>query len=137
MTIRLLCSVLILVKFWSRKLPQRNNKKWAVLKTAHLRKKQWIYKRKSPENQWFSGLGGGDKRDRTADLLNAICSEANFSPLRRWLLAIQAPFCHTILMNFQKQNSLWSTKLYLLLTRFVKGKKRVRTSFCVLLQPVK
>ena len=29
-------------------------------------------KRKSPENQWFSGLGGGDKRDRTADLLNAI-----------------------------------------------------------------
>ena len=29
-------------------------------------------KRKSPENHWFSGLGGGDKRDRTADLLNAI-----------------------------------------------------------------
>ena len=29
-------------------------------------------KRKSPENQWFSGLGGGDKRDRTADLLNAM-----------------------------------------------------------------
>ena len=29
-------------------------------------------KRTSPENQRFSGLGGGDKRDRTADLLNAI-----------------------------------------------------------------
>ena len=29
---------------------------------------------KSPENQWFSGLGGGDKRDRTADLLNAMAS---------------------------------------------------------------
>ena len=27
---------------------------------------------KSVENHWFSGLGGGDKRDRTADLLNAM-----------------------------------------------------------------
>ena len=27
---------------------------------------------KRPENQWFSGLFGGDKRDRTADLLNAM-----------------------------------------------------------------
>ncbi len=29
-------------------------------------------KRKNPENQRFSGFLGGDKRDRTADLLNAI-----------------------------------------------------------------
>ena len=28
--------------------------------------------RKRPKNQWFLGLFGGDKRDRTADLLNAI-----------------------------------------------------------------
>ena len=31
-------------------------------------------KRKNPENQRFSGFLGGDKRDRTADLLNAIGS---------------------------------------------------------------
>ena len=39
-------------------------------------------KRKSPENQWFSGLGGGDKRDRTADLLNAIqaLSQLSYTP---------------------------------------------------------
>ena len=36
----------------------------------------------SPENQWFSGLGGGDKRDRTADLLNAIqaLSQLSYTP---------------------------------------------------------
>ena len=34
-----------------------------------------FWERKSPDNQWFSGLGGGDKRDRTADLLNAIQCE--------------------------------------------------------------
>ena len=40
-------------------------------------------KRKSPENQWFSGLGGGDKRDRTADLLNAIqaLSQLSYTPI--------------------------------------------------------
>ena len=40
-------------------------------------------KRKSPENQWFSGLGGGDKRDRTADLLNAIqaLSQLSYTPM--------------------------------------------------------
>ena len=32
-------------------------------------------KRKNPENQRFSGFLGGDKRDRTADLLNAIAPE--------------------------------------------------------------
>ena len=31
-----------------------------------------FWQRKNPENQWFSGFFGGDKRDRTADLLNAI-----------------------------------------------------------------
>ena len=38
---------------------------------------------KSPENQWFSGLGGGDKRDRTADLLNAIqaLSQLSYTPI--------------------------------------------------------
>ena len=40
-------------------------------------------KRKSPENHWFSGLGGGDKRDRTADLLNAIqaLSQLSYTPI--------------------------------------------------------
>ena len=108
---------------------------------SNLHKKFGIYPKtkKNTANQTVYGVifCGGDKRDRTADLLNAICSEANFSPLRRWLLAIQAPFCHTFLMNFQKWVNFWSTKLYLLLTCLVKGKKRVRTSFCVLLQPVK
>ena len=39
-------------------------------------------KRKSPENQGFSGLGGGDKRERTADLLNAIqaLSQLSYTP---------------------------------------------------------
>ena len=41
-----------------------------------------FWQRKSPENQWFSGLGGGDKRDRTADLLNAIqaLSQLSYTP---------------------------------------------------------
>jgi len=50
------------------------------LNASNLSKIQEVYKslgkvrrkRKSPENQWFSGLDGGDKRDRTADLLNAM-----------------------------------------------------------------
>ena len=29
-------------------------------------------RRKSLENHWFSRRGGGDERDRTADLLNAM-----------------------------------------------------------------
>ena len=42
-----------------------------------------FWQRKSPENQWFSGLGGGDKRDRTADLLNAIqaLSQLSYTPI--------------------------------------------------------
>ena len=42
-------------------------------------------KRKSPENQWFSGFFGGDKRDRTADLLNAIqaLSQLSYTPIFR------------------------------------------------------
>lgn len=32
----------------------------------------FIASRKGPENLWFSGLFGWDKRNRTADLLNAI-----------------------------------------------------------------
>ena len=42
----------------------------------------------SPENQWFSGLGGGDKRDRTADLLNAIqaLSQLSYTPIFDLLL---------------------------------------------------
>ena len=44
-----------------------------------------FWQRKSPENQWFSGLGGGDKRDRTADLLNAIqaLSQLSYTPILR------------------------------------------------------
>ena len=38
-----------------------------------------FWQRKSPENQWFSGLGGGDKRDRTADLLNAMARALHLS----------------------------------------------------------
>ena len=42
-----------------------------------------FWRRKSPENQWFSGLDGGDKRDRTADLLNAIqaLSQLSYTPI--------------------------------------------------------
>ena len=42
-----------------------------------------FWQRKNPENHWFSGLGGGDKRDRTADLLNAIqaLSQLSYTPI--------------------------------------------------------
>ena len=42
-----------------------------------------FWQRKNPENQWFSGFFGGDKRDRTADLLNAIqaLSQLSYTPI--------------------------------------------------------
>ena len=54
-----------------------------VFKLPRYRVNTTIFKRKSPENQWFSGLGGGDKRDRTADLLNAIqaLSQLSYTPI--------------------------------------------------------
>ncbi len=101
---------------------------------------------KKSRNPTISGLFpdihirfGGDKRDRTADLLNAICSRANFWTSRRWLLAIQAPFCRTFLIDFQEPRGCWSTKLYLLLTCSVKCQStslyknlRVCTTSCVM-----
>ena len=59
-------------------------------------------KRKSPENQWFSGLDGGDKRDRTADLLNAIqaLSQLSYTPI---FGSLSDSFC--IIARFAKKSS--------------------------------
>ena len=52
---------------------------------------QW--KRKRPETE-VSGLSGGDKRDRTADLLNAIQALSQLSYTPRCLL----PFCECLII---------------------------------------
>ena len=99
---------------------QAHRHKKRILRISHF----WI--RKNLEIKRFQGFScffrafGEDKRDRTSEALNAICFRANFWPSRRWLLAIQAPFCRTFVMIFQKQVHFRSTKFYLLLTRPVK-----------------
>ena len=57
-----------------------------VRKTPRKPLKPNFYKRKSPETLRFRDFFGGDKRDRTADLLNAIqaLSQLSYTPkLRR------------------------------------------------------
>ena len=57
-------------------------------------------KRKSPENQWFSGLGGGDKRDRTADLLNAIqaLSQLSYTPMFSYAVETASVLYHRMVI---------------------------------------
>ena len=59
-----------------------------ILEKASMGQKPRFWQRKNPENQWFSGFFGGDKRDRTADLLNAIqaLSQLSYTPILRSLL---------------------------------------------------
>ncbi len=54
-----------------------------ILEKGSIGQKPRFWQRKNPENQWFSGLFGGDKRDRTADLLNAIqaLSQLSYTPI--------------------------------------------------------
>ena len=56
-----------------------------ILEKASMGQKPRFWQRKNPENQWFSGFFGGDKRDRTADLLNAIqaLSQLSYTPIYR------------------------------------------------------
>ena len=68
---------------FKKKCSERITYSEPILKKVFIGYKPRFWQRKSPENQWFSGLGGGDKRDRTADLLNAIqaLSQLSYTPM--------------------------------------------------------
>ena len=95
----------IVAKLWQNdgiEVPQTERPKIEVWKNGIYEVKPLFWQRKNPENQWFSGFFGGDKRDRTADLLNAIqaLSQLSYTPIFGLLLdALPDSFCiiaHTV-----------------------------------------
>ena len=67
---------------FKKKCSERITYSEPILEKASMGQKPRFWQRKNPENQWFSGFFGGDKRDRTADLLNAIqaLSQLSYTP---------------------------------------------------------
>ena len=67
---------------FKKKCSERITYSEPILEKASMGQKPRFWQRKYPENQWFSGFFGGDKRDRTADLLNAIqaLSQLSYTP---------------------------------------------------------
>ena len=68
---------------FKKKCSERITYSEPILEKASMGQKPRFWQRKNPENQWFSGFFGGDKRDRTADLLNAIqaLSQLSYTPM--------------------------------------------------------
>ena len=68
---------------FKKKCSERITYSEPILKKVSIGQKPRFWQRKNPENQWFSGFFGGDKRDRTADLLNAIqaLSQLSYTPI--------------------------------------------------------
>ena len=68
---------------FKKKCSERITYSEPILEKASMGQKPRFWQRKNPENQWFSGFFGGDKRDRTADLLNAIqaLSQLSYTPI--------------------------------------------------------
>ena len=68
---------------FKKKCSERITYSEPILKKVFIGYKPRFWQRKNPENQWFSGFFGGDKRDRTADLLNAIqaLSQLSYTPI--------------------------------------------------------
>ena len=65
-----------------------------ILEKVSIGQKPRFWQRKSPENRWFSGLDGGDKRDRTADLLNAMGNCSQIVLFLLFVLPVQPVYYH-------------------------------------------
>ena len=79
---------------FKKKCSERITYSEPILGKGSMGQKPRFWQRKNPENQWFSGFFGGDKRDRTADLLNAIqaLSQLSYTPVCLKVVAPQQLF---------------------------------------------
>ena len=89
---------------FKKKCSERITYSEPILGNGSMGQKPRFWQRKNPENQWFSGFFGGDKRDRTADLLNAIQALSQLS---------YTPICNVLLCDSLCIIAVWG--------RFVKG----------------